>query len=210
MSGTTIVIVARDPRGAKRRLRTVLDPAARERLCRAMLADVIAACCGTGSPVLVVTESAAVARLARAGGAAVHRTAARGTRAAARVGIAVAAAQGASAVLVVPADLPLLQTADVRRVLATGDRDGVTVAGDRHRLGTNALLIRPPAAVPPRFGRASYLAHIAGAQKAGLRLRTPRIAGFGLDVDLPEDLRALRRRRSEAGRHTAALLRELV
>lgn len=207
MTTTAIVIVARDPRGAKRRLRGVLGPQDRERLSRAMLADVLAACRGTGADVLVVTESAGVARMARASGARVHRTDARGTRACARIGVGVAAARGATAVLVLPGDLPLLRTGDVRRILAAGASDGIVVAADRHRRGTNALLLRPPGVIEPRFGRSSFAAHIDAARRRGLRVRTPRIAGFTLDIDTPQDLLFLRRKRNVAGERTAEVLR---
>lgn len=207
MNRTAIVIVARDPRGAKRRLQGALPPEDRERLSRAMLADVLVACRGTAADVLVVTESAGVARMARASGARVHRTEARGTRACARIGIRVVAQRGAAAVLILPGDLPLLRINDVRRILAAGASDGVVVAADRHRRGTNALLLRPPGAIAPRFGRASFVAHVEAARRRGLRVRTPRIAGFTLDIDTPDDLRLLRRKRNIAGEQTAALLR---
>jgi len=206
---TAIVIVARDPRGAKRRLRSVLTPAEREALSRAMLADVLAACRDTRTDVLVVTESATVARMAHATGARVHRTEAHGTRACARIGTRIAQKRGASAVLVLPADLPLLRTADVRRLLAAGAHDGVVVAADRHGRGTNALLLRPAVAMPALFGPGSFTAHGLAARRRGLRLRTPRIAGLRLDVDTPDDLRVLRRKRRNAGPRTAAVLREL-
>ncbi|GAC1490311.1 MAG: 2-phospho-L-lactate guanylyltransferase [Candidatus Limnocylindrales bacterium] len=209
MSRTAIVIVARDPRGAKRRLSDVLPPAASEALSRAMLADVLAACRRTSDEVLVVTESAAVARQARATGATVHRTAAQGTRACARIGINVAATRGATAVLVLPADLPLLRTADVRRLLAAGAADGVVVAADRHNRGTNALLLRPAHAIPALFGPASFAAHLDAASRRGLRSRTPRIAGVRLDVDTADDLRLLQQKQRSAGPRTAAVLREL-
>lgn len=210
MSATTIVILARDPRGAKRRLRGVLAPAEREALSRAMLSDVIVACRGAGNAVLVVTDSPAIARLARTAGAQALRSDARGTRASARIGVAATVARGATAVLTLPGDLPLLRTADVRRILAAGARAGVVVVADRHRQGTNALLLRPPAAIPPRFGPASFAAHVRAARRLGLALRTPRIAGVGLDIDTPDDLRLLRRKVRSAGTHTAAVVRGLA
>ncbi|HEY8655875.1 MAG TPA: 2-phospho-L-lactate guanylyltransferase [Candidatus Limnocylindria bacterium] len=209
MSTTTIVILARDPRGAKRRLRGVLTPAEREALSRAMLADVIVACRATGNDVLVITASPAIARLARAAGVGARRSDARGTRAAARAGVAAAAAHGASAVLLLPGDLPLLRATDVRRILAAEARADVVVVADRHRHGTNALLLRPPVAIAPLFGPASFVAHVEAARRRGLRVSTPRIAGVGLDVDTPEDLWLLRRKRRSAGTHTAAVLRKL-
>lgn len=210
MTTTTIVIVARDPRGAKRRLRGVLAPAEREALSRAMLTDVIVACRGTGSDVLVITESPAIARLARTAGAEARRSAARGTRASARVGVAAAVARGAAAVLVLPGDLPLLRTEDVRRIQAAGARANAVVVPDRHRQGTNALHLRPPLAIPPRFGPASFAAHLNAARRQGLVVRTPRSAGIGLDIDTPDDLRLLRRKWRSAGSHTAAVLRQLA
>jgi len=147
--------------------------------------------------------------MARAAGARVRRTAARGTRACARIGITIAAGRGANAVLVLPADLPLLRSADIRRLLAAGDDDGVVVAADRHGRGTNALLVRPPDAIPALFGPLSFAAHIDAARRRGVRVRTPRIAGVSLDIDTADDLQILRRKRRSAGPRTAAVLREL-
>ena len=134
---------------------------------------------------------------------------AKGTRACARIGIEVAAKRGAGAVLVLPADLPLLRTADLRRLLAAGAEDGVVVAADRHDRGTNALLLRPATAMPALFGPGSFTAHVAAARRHGLKVRAPRIANIRLDVDTADDLRLLRQKRRIAGPRTAAVLRAL-
>ncbi|MDP9321073.1 MAG: 2-phospho-L-lactate guanylyltransferase, partial [Chloroflexota bacterium] len=64
-----VVVLVRDPRRAKTRLRSALTPRQREALASAMCDDVVRAAMATGWPVLVVTDTAAVARSARAAGA---------------------------------------------------------------------------------------------------------------------------------------------
>ena len=57
--------------------------------------------------------------------------------------------------------------------------------------GTNAMLLRPPAALAPRLGLDSYARHHRQAVRRGLataRLELPRLA---LDIDTPADLMAL-------------------
>ncbi len=57
--------------------------------------------------------------------------------------------------------------------------------------GTNAVLRRPAALFPLRFGNDSFMPHLAAAiaaEKSCVVLSLPRI---GLDIDSPEDLREL-------------------
>jgi len=100
----TVVVLARDPRRAKTRLRSALDPVKRERLVLGMFDDVVAAARSTRWPVLVVTDSPAIGARARVAGARALVVPARGTRDAARHGAERAARDGADAVLIVAAD----------------------------------------------------------------------------------------------------------
>ena len=199
MSGVTVIVVARDPRHAKTRLRTVLSVTERERLATAMLDDVLAAARATRWPVLVVTDARSIAARAREAGARATVVSARGTRDGARRGLARAAREGASAALVIAADVPLVTAADLHRIVAAGRRSEVVIVPDRRRSGTNALYLRPPSRIAPRFGRGSFAAHRAAA---GEGARVLSIARIGLDVDTPADLDALRRARRRAGRRT--------
>jgi 2-phospho-L-lactate guanylyltransferase len=198
-----IVVVARDPRGAKSRLRRALGPAGRALLATAMLDDVMRAALATRWPVLVVTDARAVAARARAAGAAALVVRARGTRDGARRGVERAVRDGADAALVIAADLPLVTAADLRRVVRAGRRAPVVIVPDRRRSGTNALYLRPPAAIAPRFGRGSFAAHRRAAGAGGAVLT---VAGLGLDIDTPADLAALRRAKRRAGARTRAAL----
>ncbi len=67
-------------------------------------------------------------------------------------------------------------------------RPGVTLAVDKHGVGTNALAVAPPAAMHFRFGVESLVQHRLMAYRAGLPVRILRRAGLELDVDTPEDL----------------------
>lgn len=92
-------------------------------------------------------------------------------------------------VLIVPADLPLISPEDVRAML---DRvktpPVVVVAPDRHRHGTNALLVCPVGLIDYDFGPDSFKRHCDRARQAGARLEICELPSLALDVDLPEDL----------------------
>jgi 2-phospho-L-lactate guanylyltransferase len=92
-------------------------------------------------------------------------------------------------VLVLPADLPLLTPEDVHAMLERVESPPVVVvAPDRHRQGTNALLICPPGLIEYDFGPGSFQRHCLRAHQAGARLEVVELPSLGLDVDLPEDL----------------------
>ena len=92
-------------------------------------------------------------------------------------------------VLIVPADLPLITPEDVQMMLAHAtDPPVVVVAPDRHRQGTNALLVCPVGLIDYDFGPGSFQRHCLRAEQAGARLDIVDLPSLALDVDLPEDL----------------------
>ena len=92
-------------------------------------------------------------------------------------------------VLILPADLPLLTTEDVRTMLEkSSDPPVVVVVPDRHRLGTNALLISPVGLIDYDFGPDSFQRHCKRVIDKGARLEICELPSLGLDVDMPEDL----------------------
>ncbi len=62
---------------------------------------------------------------------------------------------------------------------------------DRHGTGTNALLLTPPEAITPAFGKDSCNRHGALADEAGVGWTIERVPSLMLDVDTPEDLAVL-------------------
>ena len=102
---------------------------------------------------------------------------------------------GARTVLIFPADLPLLRSQDVNAMAALCEETApcVVAAPSQREEGTNALLLRPADSMAPAFGPDSFNRHCAAAEAQGALLKVYRSPGLGLDIDLPEDLEALRR-----------------
>jgi 2-phospho-L-lactate/phosphoenolpyruvate guanylyltransferase len=92
-------------------------------------------------------------------------------------------------VLIVPADLPLVTPEDVRAIMDLAqDPPVIVVAPDRHRRGTNALLVCPVGLIEYDFGPDSFERHCERARQAGARLEICELPSLALDMDLPEDL----------------------
>jgi 2-phospho-L-lactate/phosphoenolpyruvate guanylyltransferase len=97
-------------------------------------------------------------------------------------------------VLVLPADLPLLTPDDVLALIDRAVRPPVVViAPDRHRKGTNALLMVPPSLIEYDFGEGSFERHCERARQAGAKLEIVELPSLALDLDLPEDLEMVRK-----------------
>ncbi len=101
----------------------------------------------------------------------------------------VALSHSVQGVLIVPADLPLLTVEDIREVVHLAMSPPVVViTPDRHRQGTNALLISPPGLIQYEYGPGSFQKHCSQAEKAGARLEICERGSVALDIDFPEDL----------------------
>ncbi len=95
-----------------------------------------------------------------------------------------------SAVVILPADLPLLTAEDVRALLqALPAPQGLVLAPNAQGTGTNGLAVRPPDMVEYRYGPNSFEKHLAYAREVGLPVAIVRRPGLQYDVDWPEDLR---------------------
>ncbi len=105
--------------------------------------------------------------------------------------LAWADASGYEAALILPADLPRVTPQDVDYLWREADAVAgpvIVLAPDAQEEGTNALLLRPPQAIPPSFGRGSFRRHVALARSEGVPVRVCRAAGLLYDVDEPGDL----------------------
>ncbi len=97
-------------------------------------------------------------------------------------------------VLAVPADLPLINVADIQELLALAVHPPVVViAPDRHRRGTNALVVNPLGALRYAFGRNSFHTHCQEALCSDVRLEVAELPRLAVDLDTPDDLEYLRR-----------------
>jgi 2-phospho-L-lactate guanylyltransferase len=153
---------------------------------------VLGVCAGIDG-VMVVTNGDDVADLSRAKGAVVARDAADPPLGAILdAALEDLSARGAGGALVLMSDLPLLDAADVARLVDMMRRYDVVAAPDLRGAGTNALGISPPLRMRTSFGaRDSFDRHRIAALAAGLSVGIHRSAGLALDVDEPEDLARL-------------------
>jgi 2-phospho-L-lactate guanylyltransferase len=191
---TWAVVPIRGLDTAKTRLGPDVDPDTRRTLVEVMLRRTLAATRDAGSirGSVVVTKDPSVAGLARQ-----HRAIGLvedlpDLNAAIVAARSVAVARGATAVVVLPADLPAISAHAIDELVAAAAAahapDGVVaLVTDRHGHGTNALLAAPPAIVDPAFGPDSRTVHRAAAAAAGARYLE--VGGpLSLDVDTPADL----------------------
>lgn len=104
----------------------------------------------------------------------------------------VAKAQGAHAVLVLPADLPLIKPNDLKALLRRGKKPPIVViAPDRRQDGTNGLFVNPAGLIEYGYGPGSFHCHSERAIEAGAKVVIINSPNIALDLDLPEDLEAL-------------------
>jgi 2-phospho-L-lactate guanylyltransferase len=118
----------------------------------------------------------------------------RGESEAIAMATAAAEQRGAEFTLVLPADLPLLRASEVEAVLYAMPAEGSVLVPAADGRGTNAVLRRPCALFPLRFGNDSFLPHLASARatgKACIVLDNADLPGIALDLDRPADLAQL-------------------
>ncbi len=197
---------------AKQRLSPALGPRRGGRWPRPWWRDVLGALARVPEldSIVVVTADPAAREAALSAGADVVADADEaGQSPAAAAGIRHALAAGATRVLLVPGDTPLLDPAELSGLLASTPSPGVAIVPDRHGPGTNALVLDPPDAIAPSFGPGSFERHAAAARAAGTEPRVERLPGLLPDVDTGDDLAnvaaALERRPGAAPRTRAAL-----
>ncbi len=207
LSSLHAVVPLRSLEGGKTRLGGALDAEERETLVSGLLRHTLEVL-GAWAPlraVHVVSADPAVLSLAAAAGASVVAERSDGEaspetlNAALRAGRDAAVRAGATAVLLLPADLPLLDADALDALLDAADaalaagsgRPVAVLAPADARDGTNALLLAPPHAFEPQFGPASLERHLRAAAGAGASVQVVVEPGVSFDLDTPDDVERL-------------------
>jgi len=197
---------------AKQRLAAGVDDERRAAVVAAMLGDVLEAI-GEARRIertIVVTGERRAAELAAAAGADVLADPDRGGHSgAAMAGARRAQELGASCVVLLPGDCPLLDPRELESLLTGMPERFVAVVPDRHGTGTNALALTPPDAIQPAFGEGSCARHVEAARGAGVPYAVEELPSLALDLDTPADVVALTRALDEGAagaRRTAKAL----
>jgi 2-phospho-L-lactate guanylyltransferase len=99
--------------------------------------------------------------------------------------------RGLDSTLVIPADIPLIQSSELDEILKQAPDEGSVLAPAADGRGTNAAFRCPANLFPLRFGNDSFKPHLAAAQATGKPCIVLHLPGIAVDVDNPEDLQRL-------------------
>ena len=149
--------------------------------------------------VAVITLDESAREIARETGVALIDDTGHGLNAALTLGCRALQSYGAKAVMIVHGDLPLANPLECQAVIDAAKSPGITIVPAREDGGTNVMVISPPDAIPLDYGDDSFAKHKHAAETAGIPVTIVELPGLGLDIDRPDDVRALIR----AGAHGA-------
>jgi 2-phospho-L-lactate guanylyltransferase len=203
-----ILIPVKNLSDAKQRLSGVLNPEERLALAQAMCEDVLeeVARWRGRPPVAVVTGDPFARDLAlRLQFEVIAENANPGETGAIEMATALCRDRGAPSTLVVPADIPLIESAELERIAESAPPGGAVLVPDAAGRGTNAALRAPADLFPLRFGNDSFLPHLAAAKATGMPCIVLKLPGIARDIDRPEDLREVAAARGD--RRSQRLLR---
>jgi 2-phospho-L-lactate guanylyltransferase len=189
------IVPVKPLRRGKSRLADVLSQADRTSLNRHLLKNTLDILKGLPEieQVLVVSRDSEALSMARDLGArTVQENGSPNLNVALSRATIVAKTYATRGVLILPVDLPLITTEDIKGMLAkVGEPPVVVLAPDRHRQGTNAMLVCPTGLIEYQYGPGSFQRHCELAKTVGARLEICEFKSLSLDLDLPEDLSAL-------------------
>jgi 2-phospho-L-lactate/phosphoenolpyruvate guanylyltransferase len=189
-----ILVPVKNLSGAKQRLATLFDQPARTELAQAMLFDVLKTL-GTWKDcpeVGIVTSDPFALHLAEHFHfSVILDNANRSETDAIEMATRFCEARGVDSTLVIPGDIPLIQTWELEKIVQSAPAQGAVLVRAADGRGTNAIWRRPAGLFPARFGNDSFEPHHAAAQATGKPCMVLSLPGIALDVDTPCDLRAL-------------------
>jgi 2-phospho-L-lactate guanylyltransferase len=189
-----ILVPIKDLAGAKQRLAAILDQASRTELAKAMLLDVLStlAAWPHRPEVGIVTGDPFAVQLAEQFRFTVIPDNANHSETdAIDTATRFCESQGVASTLVIPGDIPLIQSWELENILAAAPARGSVLVPAADGRGTNAIWRSPAGLFPARFGNDSFKPHRAAAHATGKPCVILSLPGIALDVDNPDDLRAL-------------------
>lgn len=194
--GIWAIIPVKPLNRAKSRLAQVLSPQEREQLAELMLRHVLGVVRNVPQIMgtLVISRDSRALAIAREFGArTVQESGAPELNNALMRATQVVARWKSEAVLILPADLPLIAEEDITAIIDLGHyNQTIVISTDQNEDGTNALFIRPPGVIDYAYGTGSFHRHTEMAKEAGADVKVYRSPRLLLDIDLPSDLEAYR------------------
>ena len=110
-----------------------------------------------------------------------------------RKGTMAAKAFNVSSILIIPADLPLINVEAVRGLISRSKNPPeIIITPDRRMNGTNALYINPVGILDYDFGIWSFKKHVEQAERKNIHVEIYNNDKLSFDLDMPEDLAYLK------------------
>ena len=192
--GVWVIVPVKPLNQAKTRLSQVLSPEERQHLAETMFRHVLSVVqhipqlMGT----LVISRDNKALTIAREYGArTVQESGAPELNAALMRATQVISRLNGSAILILPADLPLIEQEDVQAIIRMGENEpSVVISTDKHQDGTNAMFIRPPGLFDYAYGPGSFRRHLDKAHEVGAEVHVYESERLSLDIDMPADLKS--------------------
>ena len=185
------MVVPFKARERKSRLSPLADESERRELAFLMLLDVLDAVDSAGlvrSCWVVSSDRSALSIAEKRGARPLAEPRDEGVNAAVR--FALRRLPRGGSVLVLPADLPFLESADIEGAMRLGAAGfKVVIAPSKGFDGTNLLMFPNGAGFKLSYDAVSFSHHVTEAGKRGLCLAVTATAGLASDLDTPEDLR---------------------
>jgi 2-phospho-L-lactate/phosphoenolpyruvate guanylyltransferase len=179
---------------AKQRLASILNQPSRTRLAQAMLFDVLETlhkCVGSTEVSVVTSDPFALELARRFEFQIIPDNANRSETDAIEMATRFCEVQGIDNILVIPADIPLIQASEIEQILRAAPTEGSVLVPAADGRGTNAAWRRPSGLFPLRFGNDSFKPHLSAARATGRPCVVLSLPGIALDIDNPSDLRQL-------------------
>jgi 2-phospho-L-lactate/phosphoenolpyruvate guanylyltransferase len=189
-----ILVPVKNLAQAKQRLSPMLSEDERVELAQAMCEDVLETLANwTGRPEIAVVTGDKFAFDAASyfGFQIIGDDSNPGETGAIEMATAICLDRGMKSTLVIPADVPLIEVAELQKIKDNAPIPGSLLVPDAARRGTNAVWRSPADLFPLRFGNDSFLPHLTAAQATEHPCVVLKLPGFALDVDRPEDLAEL-------------------
>jgi len=187
-----ILLPVKNPSNGKQRLSLRLWPTERKAIVWAMIEDVTRALAGVtlADRIVAVTQDRSVIEYAlNQRWEVIEETDQISESCSVDLASALLKREGATVVLRLPMDIPLVKSEDIDRLLGLQlNSSSALLVPSLDGTGTNALLRMPPDAFPSRFGRDSLNLHRLEAKHTGVELNILENHRIALDIDTPQDV----------------------
>ncbi|MHA1267377.1 MAG: 2-phospho-L-lactate guanylyltransferase [Candidatus Helarchaeota archaeon] len=189
------IIPIKSLRTGKKRLQSVLTPSERQTLILTLLQDVLnaATCSKFSNTTLIVTSDLElikqIKKLAYPNLAFLQEKSAQGTYQAVQYALKWCSKHPITSILIIPADIPLIQANEIDDLIALGrSQNSIVLIPSVRKDGTNAFFQPFPSNVKVWYGPESFKKNLEYLSKNKLPHIILNKSSFALDIDLKEDL----------------------